>query len=149
MIEDKKAIVIPTTSVVEGISSMIAAVPDADAAVNEEAMKENLPNVKDIEVTYAIRNTTINDVEIHEGDYMALCGKDILGCDKDLDTAVKAAVSKAVDEDTAMLTLYYGADVTEEEAAHLKGELEEIAKDAEVEIVYGGQPVYSYFISVE
>ena len=149
MIEDKKAIVIPTTSVVEGISSMIAAVPDADAAVNEEAMKENLPYVKDIEVTYAIRNTTINDVEIHEGDYMALCGKEILGCDKDLDTAVKTAVSKAVDEDTAMLTLYYGADVTEEEAAHLKGELEEIAKDAEVEIVYGGQPVYSYFISVE
>ena len=149
MIEDKKAIVIPTTSVVEGISSMIAAVPDADAAVNEEAMKENLPYVKDIEVTYAIRNTTINDVEIHEGDYMALCGKEILGCDKDLDTAVKAAVSKAVDEDTAMLTLYYGADVTEEEAAHLKSELEEIAKDAEIEIVYGGQPVYSYFISVE
>ena len=149
MVEDKKAVVIPTTSVVEGISSMIAAVPDADAAVNEEAMKENLPLVKDIEVTYAIRNTTINDVEIHEGDYMALCGKEILGCNRDLNETVREAVAKAVDEDTAMLTLYYGADVTEEEAQKLKGEIEAIAKDAEVETVYGGQPVYSYFISVE
>ena len=149
MTEDKKAVVIPTTSVVEGISSMIAAVPDADAETNEKAMKENLPLVKDIEVTYAIRNTTINGIEIHEGDYMALCGKDILGCDPNVDEVVKQAVSRAVDEDTAMLTLYYGADVTEEQAENLKTELEEIAKDAEVEVVYGGQPVYSYFISVE
>ncbi len=149
MIEDKKAVVIPTRSVVEGISSMIAAIPDADADANAQAMNENLRCVKDIEVTYAIRNTIINGVEIHEGDYMALSGKDILGCDPTVEGVVKEAVRRAADTDTAMITLYYGADVTEEDAEALKREVEKIVSDAEVEVVYGGQPVYAYFIAVE
>ena len=149
MTEDKKAVVIPTRSVVEGISSMIAAIPDADADANAEAMNENLHCVKDIEVTYAIRTTTINGVEIHEGDYMALSGKDILGCGPTIEGVVKEAVRRAADTDTAMITLYYGADVTEEDAEALRREVEKIVSDAEVEVVYGGQPVYAYFIAVE
>ena len=147
--KDKELIVVPSKSVCQGLSCMINYIPEASVEENRESMKDGMASVKTLEATYAIRDTNIDGVEIHKGDYMVLGDGSIYSGAENLMTAVKEAVGKAVDEDTAIVSIYYGHDVGEEEAEALSAELQQIAPDAEIEVNYGGQPVYYYIISVE
>ncbi len=147
--EDKNVVVIPSATVCQGISCMLNFSPDMTAEENAEAMKDMMSMVKTIEVTYAVRDTMIDDVEIHKDDYMAIGGGKILANGKDLTETVKAAVDKAVDEDSVVVSLYYGSDVTEDEASAMAEAIAPVLKDAEASVAYGGQPVYYYIISVE
>ena len=147
--KDRELIVVPSKSVCQGLSCMINYIPEASVEENLESMKDGMASVKTLEATYAIRDTTIDGVEIHKGDYMVLGDGSIYSGAENLMTAVKEAVKKAVDEDTAIVSIYYGNDVGEEEAEALSAELQMIAPDAEIEVNYGGQPVYYYIISVE
>lgn len=147
--EDKNVVVIPSATVCEGVTCMLAYSPDLSALENEAAMKEGMSFVKTIEVTYAVRDTFIDGKEIHKDDFMALSDKHILACGTDLDNVVREAVADAVTEDSALVTLYYGENVTAERAESLAESLAPVMKDAEACTAYGGQPVYYYIISVE
>ena len=105
--------------------------------------------MKSAQITYAVRNTTIDDVEIHENDVMALGDSGIIGVDKSIDSAVDKAVSSMIDDSSELVSLYYGADVSEEDATKLCDELVGKYPKLEFELHNGGQPVYYYFISVE
>ena len=149
MTKDKELVVVPSKSVCQGLSCMINYIPELGVPENLEAMKEGMKSVTTLEATYAIRDTMIDGVEIHKGDYMVLGDGSIYSGAQDLMTAVLEAVKKAVTEDTALISIYYGSDIGEEEAEALSAELEKIAPDSEVEVNFGGQPVYYYIISVE
>ncbi|MBO7364234.1 MAG: DAK2 domain-containing protein [Lachnospiraceae bacterium] len=149
MTKDKHIVVIPTGTVCEGISCMVSYMPGTSWEENEAAMNEQRRAVRTIEVTYAVRDTTIDGTEIRNGDYMAISGKKILANGTDLNEVLLQAVAGACTEETAVVTIYYGQDVTEEDAGKAADLIATVAADAEVEVVNGGQPVYYYFISVE
>lgn len=146
---DKEIIVIPTKNVPQGITAAINFMPDQDAEMNRENMQEEITHVRSCEVTYAVRDTVIDDVEIHEGNMMAIGDKGILavGTDKN-DTSVEA-VRKMVDDTTELISVYYGADTAVEDAEALQAALQEAFPSCEVELQEGGQPVYYYMISAE
>ena len=146
---DKDVKVIPTKTVCEGITCLVNYVPQDDVKTVEETLRESRQTVSTIEVTYAIRDTVIDGVEIHKDDYMALCEKMVLSVGTDLDGVVKEAVKKAVTDDSSLVTLYYGKDVKKKDAEKLQESIVDVAQDAEVEVVFGGQPVYYYLVSVE
>jgi len=147
--ENKKVVVIPTKTIPQGITAMISLSEDRSAEENLENAKEEIANVKSAQITYAVRNTTIDDVEIHENDVMALGDSGIIGVDKSIDSAVDKAVSSMIDDSSELVSLYYGADVSEEDATKLCDELVGKYPKLEFELHNGGQPVYYYFISVE
>ena len=149
LVEDKDIIVIPTKTIPQGISAMINFIPEQSAKENEDRMIEELSNVKTGQVTYAVRDTVIDDKEIHEGDYMGIGDAGILAVNTDIQTVFLDMIAEMVDEDSAIVSIYYGADVSEEEAEKLANSLEAEYEDIEFEVQYGGQPVYSYFVSVE
>ncbi|MBR5738566.1 MAG: DAK2 domain-containing protein, partial [Lachnospiraceae bacterium] len=149
MTEDRHVEVIPTKTVMEGISALVSLLPGASLEENREAMESARAGVRTIEVTYAIRDTCIQDTEIHTGDLMALSGKDILSCGQDIRPVVEEAVAKAVTDETAVVTLYYGEDVLGSDAEALGDIIQEEFPDLEVDVTRGGQPVYYYLISVE
>ncbi len=146
---DKDVKVIPTKTVCEGITCLVNYVPQEDVKTVEETLRESRQTVSTIEVTYAIRDTVIDGVEIHKDDYMALCEKMVLSVGTDLNGVVKEAVKKAVTDDSSLVTLYYGKDVKKKDAEKLQESIVDVAQDAEVEVVFGGQPVYYYLVSVE
>ena len=123
--------------------------PDADAKTNEEAMLEEIKNVKTGQVTYAVRDTHIDDKEIHEGDIMGIGDHGILAVGKDRVEVTKETVAEMVDEDSEVISIYYGADTEKAEAEELAAALEEAYPDCDVELNAGGQPIYYYVISVE
>ena len=147
--EDKHVAVIPTRTVCEGITCLVNYVPQDDVKVVEETLIESRQAVSTIEVTYAIRDTVIDGVEIHKNDFMALFEKMVLSVGTDLNEVVKEAVRKAVTDDSFLVTLYYGEDITEADARQLSDFLQDVVQDAEVDVIPGGQPVYYYLISVE
>ena len=149
LVKDKKLIVIPTSTVCEGISCLVSYMPDAGPEDNEATLNEARKTVRTIEVTYAVRDTVIDGVEIHKNDYMALSGKGILADGKDLNEVIHEAVGKCVTEDSSVVSIYYGKDMNDEDAETLAEVLSDVTLDAEVEVNYGGQPVYYYIISVE
>ena len=149
MVKDRRAIVIHSKTICQGLTCMINYIPDVSIEENEEMMNLQMKTVKTLEVTYAIRDTVIEGVEIHKDDFMVLGDKGILSCGTDLTESVREAVQNCLDDESALVSIYYGQDVSEEEAETLKNALLEIAGDAEVEANYGGQPVYYYIISVE
>jgi len=136
-------------TVPQGITAMISLSEDRSVEENLENAKEEIADVKSAQITYAVRNTTIDDVEIHENDVMALGDSGIIGVDKSIDSAVDKALSSMVDDSSELVSLYYGADVSEEDAAKLCDELAGKYPKLEFELHNGGQPVYYYFISVE
>ncbi|MBQ1376381.1 MAG: DAK2 domain-containing protein, partial [Lachnospiraceae bacterium] len=146
--EDKHVAVIPTRTVCEGITCLVNYVPQDDVKVVEETLIESRQAVSTIEVTYAIRDTVIDGVEIHKNDFMALFEKMVLSVGTDLNEVVKEAVRKAVTDDSFLVTLYYGEDITEADARQLSDFLQDVVQDAEVDVIPGGQPVYYYLISV-
>lgn len=149
IVEDKKVVVIPTKTIPQGITAMISLSEDRSAEENLENATEEISNVKSAQITYAVRNTTIDDVEIHENDVMALGDSGIIGVDKSIDSAVDKALSNMIDDSSELICLYYGEEVSEEDATKLCDELVGKYENVEFELHFGGQPVYYYFISVE
>ena len=149
LVEDKEIIVIPTKTVPQGITAIINFMPDADAKTNEEAMLEEIKNVKTGQMTYAVRDTHIDDKEIHEGDIMGIGDKGILAVGSSKENVAVATVDAMMTDDAEVISIYYGADASEEKAEELASTLEEKYPDCEIEVNNGGQPIYYYIISVE
>ena len=149
LVEEKEIIVIPTKTVPQGITAIINFMPDADAKTNEEAMLEEIKNVKTGQVTYAVRDTHIDDKEIHEGDIMGIGDSGILAVGKDLEETTKELIANLVDEDSELISIYYGEEVLEEDAEKFTEEITELYPDVDVDIQFGGQPIYYYVLAVE
>lgn len=147
--EDKDIIVVPTKTVPQGITAIINYVPEEDAKANEEMMKEEIKNVKTGQVTYAVRDTHIDDKEIHEGDIMGIGDEGILSVGQSVEATTKEMLSLMADEDSELISIYYGQDTQEEDAEKLASEIEELYPDADVDLHCGGQPIYYYVLSVE
>ena len=149
LVEDKEIVVIPTKTVPQGITAIINFMPDADASANEETMLEEIKNVKTGQVTYAVRDTHIDDKEIHEGDIMGIGDHGILSVGKDIEATTKDMLAQLVDDDSELISLYYGEDVTEEDAERFTGEIEALYPDVDIDVHSGGQPIYYYVLAVE
>ncbi len=149
IIEDKELHVLPTKTIPQGVTAMISFSPDLSAEENIEAMTDAISMVSSAEITYAVRNTTIEGHEIKEGDIMALGDEGLLAVEKDISKAVHKAVEEMITDDSEIITLYYGSDVSKEDADKLAASIRSDYKEIETELQYGGQPIYYYFISVE
>lgn len=149
LVEDKQIVVIPTKTVPQGITAMISFIPDADAKSNEENMLAEIGNVKTGQVTYAVRDTHIDDKEIHEGDIMGIGDAGILSVGKEVESTTKDMLAQLVDDDSELISLYYGEDITEEAAEEFTIELAELYPDLDVDTHFGGQPIYYYVLAVE
>lgn len=148
-LSDKNIIVIPTKNIPQAVSALVGFNPEATAEENEANMVEALSYVKSGQVTFAVRDTVMNGIEIREGNIIGIAEKEMIAAGDEVDEVAKKLVEKLVDEDSAIITLFYGEDVTEEQAEELRGELEGKFEDIDVELYYGGQPLYYYLISVE
>ena len=149
LVEDKEIIVIPTKTIPQGITALVNFIPDHTAEENKESMLEEIALVKTGQVTYAVRDTEIDGKEIKQDDYMGIGDKSILSVGKDLKETTLEMVDAMVDEDSAIVSIYYGSDAEEAAAEALGLAIEEKYPDVEVEINNGGQPIYYYVISVE
>ena len=149
LVEDKKVVVVPTKTVPQGITAVINYVPDLSAEENEETMTEEIKNVKTGQVTYAVRDTMIDDKEIKEGDYMGIGDAGILAVGSDMAEITFEMISAMIDDDTELISIYYGEEVTEEDAEALKNRVEETYSSCDVELQFGGQPIYYYIVSAE
>ena len=147
--EDKNIVVIPTKTVPQGITALINFMPDSSVEENTAHMTAELENVKSGQVTYAVRDTIIDDKEIKQDDYMGIGDHGIISVGKELENTVLEMIDALVDEDSAIVSIYYGEDMKEEDASVIGSKIEEKYPDVEVEIHYGGQPIYYYVISVE
>lgn len=147
--KDKDIIVIPTKTVPQGITAVINYVPEKSVEDNEKDMTEEIARVKTGQITYAVRDTHIDDKEIHEGDIMGIGDHGMLAVGKEVAAVAKETVEQMVDDETELISIYYGEGFTEEEAEKLAGELEEQYDYCDVEVNCGGQPIYYCIISVE
>ena len=147
--EDKEIIVVPTKTIPQGISAMISFVPEKDGEENLASMTDAISRVKTGQVTYAVRDTRIDDKEIHEGDIMGIGDAGILAVGKERLQVAEDMVAEMIDEESEIISVYYGEDISEEEAEDLSNKLSEKYPDCEVELNQGGQPIYYYLISVE
>ncbi len=147
--EDKNIVVIPTKTIPQGITAMISYVPEKSVEENTEEMTEAMGNVKTGQVTYAVRDTRIDEMDIHQGDIMGIGDKGILAVGQDIQKVAVDMTCKMTNEDSELISIYYGADVTEADAEEISSRLEEIYPDFDIEINYGGQPIYYFVISVE
>ena len=147
--EDKKIIVIPTKTVPQGITAMISFVPEKSPEENEAEMLDAISKVRTGQITYAVRDTRIEDNEIHEGDIMGIGDKGILAVGSNKQEVAEATVKAMMSDDAEVISIYYGADTSEKAAEALGSALEEAYPDCEIEINKGGQPIYYYIISVE
>ena len=149
LVEDKKIFVIPTKTVPQGITALINYIPDNSAEENAARMTSEIEYVKTGQVTYAVRDTVIDDKEIKENDFMGIGDKKILSVGQNLEATVLDMVSQMIDEDSAIVSIYYGEEATEEAANEIASKIEADNPDVEVEVQFGGQPIYYYVISVE
>ena len=147
--KDKDIIVIPTKTVPQGITAVINYVPEKSVEDNEKDMTEEISRVKTGQITYAVRDTHIDDKEIHEGDIMGIGDHGMLAVGKEVAAVAKETVEQMVDDETELISIYYGEGFTEEEAEALAGELEEQYDYCDIEVNCGGQPIYYCIISVE
>lgn len=149
LVEDKDIIVLPTKTIPQGIVAMVNYIPDYSAEENKETMLSEIGNVKTGQVTYAVRDTEIDGKTIKQNDYMGIGDSSILSVGQDLKATTLEMVDAMVDEDSAIVSIYYGTDATEAAAEEIGAVIEEKYPDVEVEINAGGQPIYYYVISVE
>ena len=149
LVEDKKVIVIPTKTIAQGITAVINYVPDMDVSENEAVMCEEIKRVKTGEVTYAVRDTQIDDKEIKQGDYMGIGDAGILAVGPQMNDVIFSMVDEMVDEDSELISIYYGEEITEEAAQEICDTISSQYDSCDVELQYGGQPIYYYVISVE
>ena len=149
IVDDKEIIVIPTKTVPQGITAVINYLPDVSAEENQEAMVEAIATVKTGQVTYAVRDTEIDGFEIKQNDYMGIGDKSILAVGTDMNTVTLEMLDKMIDEDTEMVSIYFGSDSSEDDASVIAEAIEDKYPDVDVEVNEGGQPIYYYVISVE
>ncbi len=149
MTEKKEIIVIPTKNVPQGITAVINFMPDQDAQANRDNMTEEISKVSSAEITYAVRDTVIDDVEIREGNMMAIGDSGILSVGEDMNETAFQALTKMVTPTTELISIYYGQDTSMEDAEHLREHAAEAFPGCEVELQDGGQPIYYYLLSAE
>ncbi len=147
--EDKEIHVIPTKTIPQGITALINFIPEQTAEENASRMMEEIKNVKTGQVTYAVRDTVIDDKEIKQDDYMGIGDKTILSVGRELDQVTLEMAESMIDEESAIVSIYYGEEVSEEAAEAIAQQILEKHEDLEVEVQYGGQPIYYYLVSVE
>ncbi len=147
--KDKKIVVIPTKTVAQGITAVINYVPERSAEENEQTMLDEIGNVKTGQITYAVRDTHIDGKEIHQGDIMGIGDHGMLAVGSSVAEVARETAAAMVDEDTELISIYYGEDFSQEEAETLGSQLEEAYPSCDVEVNYGGQPIYYCIISVE
>ena len=147
--EDKEIIVIPSKTVPQGITALVNFMPDLTSQENLENMTAEMERVKTAQITYAVRTTNIDGMDIEKGDIMAIGDKGMLAVEHSPEEAAKAALKAMLDDESELVTIYYGCDVKEEDAEKLKEEAESLFPDKELELQYGGQPIYYYMISAE
>ncbi|MBO6214744.1 MAG: DAK2 domain-containing protein, partial [Lachnospiraceae bacterium] len=147
--KDKKVIVLPTKTIPQGISALINYIPDQTPEDNESNLLEELKYVASGEITYAVRDTTIDDKEIRQGDYMGIGDAGILAVDKEIESVMIKMLGEMITEDSAIITMYYGADVKKRDAKKIAAKVLETYPNIEVELQKGDQPVYFYIVSVE
>ena len=147
--ENKKIVVVPTKTVPQGITAMISFVPEKSAEENAEVMEEAISKVHTGQITYAVRDTRLDDKEIHEGDIMGIGDKGILAVGGNKEKVAEATIAEMMSDEAEVISIYYGADTSEESAEALAASVEELYPDCEVEVNRGGQPIYYYIISVE
>ena len=149
LVEDKQIIVIPTKTIPQGVTALVNYIPDHSAEENKEQMMAEIENVKTGQVTYAVRDTEIDGKTIKQNDFMGIGDKSILSVGTDLKATTLEMVDAMVDEDSAIVSIYFGSDSDEDSANELAAAIEEKYPDVEVEVNDGGQPIYYYVISVE
>ena len=149
LVEDKEVIVIPTKTVPQGITAIINFVPDMSAEENEEVMLEEIKRVKSGQVTYAVRDTSLDGKEIHTDDIMGIGDAGIISVGKEIEPTTLEMLAELVDEDSELISIYYGVDVTEDDATALTEKIEELYPDVDVDTHFGGQPIYYYVLAVE
>ena len=147
--EDKNVIVIPTKTVPQGITSIINYVPDISVEENEAVMIEEAGKVATGQVTYAVRDTMIDDKEIHQGDFMGIGDSGILSVGKELQDVAFEMISEIMKKDYELISIYYGDQISEKKANALVERVQEAFPQSDVELQYGGQPIYSYIVSAE
>ncbi len=147
--KDKNIIVIPTKTVPQGITAIINYVPDISVEENEAVMTEEVQRVATGQVTYAVRDTMIDNQEIHQGDFMGIGDKGILAVGTDLQSVAFNMVQKMMSDEFELISIYYGDVITEEQAQRLADQVQAEYSGCDVELQYGGQPIYSYIISAE
>jgi len=149
MTKDKNIIVVPSRNIPQGIAALIGFIPEAPAEENAESMKEAMANVKTGQVTYAVRDTSLDGFEIKNGNIMGIGDHGILAVEESIEAATVKMVEKIADEDSELISLYYGEGVTEDDANAIAAKLSEVCPDCDIEVHLGGQPVYYYVVSVE
>jgi len=149
LVEDKNIFVVPTKTVPQGITAVINYMSDLSAEDNVASMNEEIGNVKTGQVTYAVRDTSIDDKEIKQGDYMGIGDAGILSVGTDMLQVTLEMLKAMADEDTELISIYYGAEVSEEDAEAFSEQVEELYPKCDIELQYGGQPIYYYVISAE
>ena len=146
---DKQIIVIPTKTVPQGITAVINFMAEMEAEDNESQMNDGISNVKTGQVTYAVRDTVIDNHEIHQDDFMGIGDHGILSVGKNRDDVTLEMIQALADDDTELISVYYGSDVSEKDAKMLQARIEEAFPSVDIEMQYGGQPIYYYIVSVE
>lgn len=149
LVEDKKIIVIPTKTVPQGITAVINYVPDISPEDNAKAMSEEISSVHTGQVTYAVRDTVIDDKTIKQGDFMGIGDHGILSVGSDMGNVTYDMIEDLIDDDTELISIYYGADIREDDAEKIKQRVSEKYQKCDVELQFGGQPIYYYIISAE
>jgi hypothetical protein len=149
LVEDKHVVVLPTRTIPQGIIALVNYIPDHSAQENEEVMLAELDHVKSGQVTYAVRDTEIDGHVIKENDFMGIGDKTILAVGQDLQQTTLAMVDAMIDEESSLVSIYFGLDATADDAATLGNAIADKYQDLDVEINDGGQPIYYYIISVE
>lgn len=146
---EKELLVIPTKTIPQGITAVINFVPELSADENEENMIREIANVSTGQVTYAVRDTMIDDKEINKGDFMGIGDKGILSVGTSVNEVAKETIAEMITEDSELISIYYGNDVTKEDAEAFRAAVAAEHADCDVELQYGGQPIYYYVMSVE
>ncbi len=149
LMTDKNLFVIPTKTIPQGIAALINFVPEASVEENEGCMIEAIGTVKTGQVTYAVRDTMIDDMEIKQGDYMGIGDKGMLSVGQDMEEVITKMIAAMVDDSSELISIYYGADIEESTAEALSSKIEAEYPDCDVELQFGGQPIYYYLVSVE
>ena len=147
--KDKKIYVVPSKTIPQGIAALLSFNEAQEPEANLESMTAAMKDVKSGEITYAVRDTSIDGKEIHKDDIMGLGDKGLASVGTDVDSVLDELVASLVDEDSGLISIYYGEDITEEKANEVSEKLAEKYEDLEIEVKRGGQPIYYYLLSVE
>ena len=149
LVDGKKVVVIPTKTVPQGVTAVINYIPDVSVADNEQAMIDAISSVRSGEVTYAVRDTVIDDVQIKQGDYMGIGDSGILGVGQEKNEVTFEMIKKLMSDELELISIYYGSDISEEEAEALREKVAGEFSSCDIELQYGGQPIYYYIVSAE